>query len=111
MEMIISKYYAGDNLEDEWVGMNYSQEEELGKNTEADLATKKNIKEKAMKAGKEENIRKRLRSQGDGIVMDKAKDVASKRNLDKGNDLPTILNSYVSSLCDIADKMKIKYWK
>jgi hypothetical protein len=39
--------------------------------------------------------------------MDKAKDLASKMNLDKGNDLPTILNSYVSSLCDIADKMKI----
>jgi hypothetical protein len=32
--------------------MNYSQEEELGKNIEADLAAKKNIKEKALKLEK-----------------------------------------------------------
>jgi hypothetical protein len=79
----------------------------MDKNNVADLEAKKCIKEKAMKAAEDENIRKRLRSQGDMNMMDKAKDLASKENLDKGNDLPIVLNSSVSSLCDLAARMKI----
>jgi hypothetical protein len=46
-------------------------------------------------------------SQGDMNMMDKAKDLPSKKNSDKGNDLPTVLNSSFSSLCDLAARMKI----
>jgi hypothetical protein len=94
-------------LEEETEAMNETQEEVMDRNTAADLEAKKCIKEKAMKAAEEENIRKRLRSQGDMNMMDKAKDLASKKNLDKGNDLPTVLNSSISSLCDLAASMKI----
>jgi hypothetical protein len=100
-------YSVGDNLEEETEAMNETQEEVMDKNNAVDLEAKKCIKEKAMKTAEEENIRKRLRSQGDLNMMDKAKDLASKKNLDKGNALPTILNSSVSSLCDLADRMKI----
>jgi hypothetical protein len=94
-------------LEEEAEAMNEAHEEVMDRNNVADLEAKKCIKEKAMKAAEEENIRKRLRSQGDTNMMDKAKELASKKNLDKGNDLPTILNSSVSSLCDLAARMKI----
>jgi hypothetical protein len=79
----------------------------MDRNNVADLEAKKCIKEKVMKAAEEKNIRKRLRSQGDTNMMDKAKELASKKNLDKGNDLHTVLNSSVSSLCELADRMKI----
>jgi hypothetical protein len=100
-------YSIGDNLEEETEAMNETREEVMDKNNAADLEAKKCIKEKTMKAAEEENIRKRLRSQGDLNMMDKAEDLASKKNLDKGNALPSVLNSFVSSLCDLADKMKI----
>jgi hypothetical protein len=100
-------YSVGYNLEEETEAMNEKQEEVMDKNNAADLEAKKCIKEKAMKAAEEENIRKRTRSQGDLNMMDKAKDLASKKNLDKGNALPSVLNSSVSSLCDLANKMKI----
>jgi hypothetical protein len=100
-------YSVGDNLEEENEATNEAREEVMDINNAADLEAKKCIKEKAMKAAEEENIRKRLRSQGDMNMMDKAKDLASKKNLDKGNDLPTVLNLCVSSLCDLAARMKI----
>jgi hypothetical protein len=100
-------YSVGDNLEEENKVVNEAQEEVMDRNIAADLEAKKSIKEKAMKAAEDKNIRKRLRSQGDMNMMDKAKDLASKKNLDKGNDLSTVLNSSASSLCDLADRMKI----
>jgi nanoRNase/pAp phosphatase (c-di-AMP/oligoRNAs hydrolase) len=100
-------YSVGDNLKEETEAINEAQEEVMDINNAADLEAKKCIKEKAMKAAEEENIRKRLRSQGDMNMMDKAKDLASKKNLDKDNDLPIVLNSSVSSLCDLAARMKI----
>jgi hypothetical protein len=66
-------------LEEEADAGNEANEEVMDRNNIADLEAKKCIKEKAMKAAKEENIRKRLRSQGDINMMDKAKELASKK--------------------------------
>jgi hypothetical protein len=71
------------------------------------MTKKKSMKKKAMKDRDDENIRKRLSPQGEGTVMDKATDLTSKKNMDKGTDLPTILNSSFYMLCDMVDKMKI----
>jgi hypothetical protein len=74
-------YSVGDNLEEETKAVNEAHEEMMDRNIAADLEAKKCIKEKAMKVAEEENIRKRLRSQGDMNMMDKAKDLASKKNV------------------------------
>jgi hypothetical protein len=47
-------------LEEETEAMNETREEVMDRNNAADLEAKKCIKEKAMKAAEEENIRKRL---------------------------------------------------
>jgi hypothetical protein len=55
-------YTPDDKFSDDGVDMNLTQEsEDVGKLTEADMATKKSIKEKAMKARQDDNIRKILR--------------------------------------------------
>jgi hypothetical protein len=66
------------------------------------------MKEKAAKAMEEDNIRQRLRPQNDAKMMDKAKDLASKKNLEtKGNFIPSVVNSDPTLLVDLASKMKI----
>jgi hypothetical protein len=62
------------------------------------------MKEKAAKAMEEDNIRQRLRPQNDAKMMDNAKDLASKKNLEtKGNPIPSVVNSDPT----LASKMKI----
>jgi hypothetical protein len=71
-------------------------------------AQKQMMKEKAAKAMEEDNIRQRLRPQNDAKMMDKAKDLASKKNLEtKGNFIPSVVNSDPTLLVDLASKMKI----
>jgi hypothetical protein len=71
-------------------------------------AQKQMMKEKAAKAMEEDNIRQRLRPQNDANMMDKAKDLASKKNLEtKGNSIPSVVNSDPVLLVDLASKMKI----
>jgi hypothetical protein len=71
-------------------------------------AQKQIMKEKAAKAMEEDNIRQRLRPQNDAKMMDKSKDLASKKNLEtKGNPIPSVVNSDPTLLVDLASKMKI----
>jgi hypothetical protein len=66
------------------------------------------MKEKAAKAMEEDNIRQRPRPQNEAKMMAKAKDLASKKNLEtKGNFIPSVVNSDPILLAGLASKMKI----
>lgn len=55
-----------------------------------------------------EDIHLKLRPQGDGTIMDKAKEMASKKNLNpKGTDFCTVLSTPASVLVDMASKINI----
>jgi hypothetical protein len=71
-------------------------------------AQKQIMKEKAAKAMEEDNIRQRLRPQNEAKMVDKTKELESKKNLEgKGNPIPSVVNLDTILLADLASKMKI----
>jgi hypothetical protein len=70
-------------------------------------AEKEMMKEKARKVSEEVNIRDRLRPHDDGKMIDKAKDLTSKKNLEKQGNFCTFVNLASSALYDVALTMKV----
>lgn len=60
------------------------------------------------KKNRQEDFRRKLRPQGDGTMMDKAKELTNKKNRNtKGNTFCSVLSSPDDALLDIASKLHV----